>query len=205
MNEHRNKYAGQAETHRSVKPKDRFLCSETELTDFTRSVETFQSRKGMALNKAFSGFPERSNGTTRLLRSAKQTTVSEVNQMQRTITEQVAPTAGRSEPEFLQLIRRDPRIRSVVTVRIANPRKLKETHGLVKTSRIRLPTQNTDSFLVTDLLEDITYAVGQEGAFSKLVFALKHEQVMVAVQPGSDLTEIAHDFATHLATVTADN
>ncbi len=125
--------------------------------------------------------------------------------MQRTITEQVAPKAEQAEPEFLQRIRNDPRICSVVIVRAANPGKAMETHGLVKTSRIKLPTPNIDSFLVTDLLEDITYMVGQEGSLSKLVFTLKDEQVMVTVQPGSDLTEIAHDFAIHLATITAHN
>lgn len=126
--------------------------------------------------------------------------------MQRTITEQVtAPTKGHSETEVLQRIRTDPRIRSVVTVRDANLEKVSETRGLVKTSRIRLPTPNTDSFLVTDLLEDITYLVGQEGSLSRLVFTLKGEQVTVTVQPGSDLTEIAHDFAMHLATITAHN
>jgi len=126
--------------------------------------------------------------------------------MQRTITEQVtAPTAGQAELEVLQRIRTDPRICSVVIVRAANPGKVMETHGLVKTSRIKLPTPNTDSFLVTDLLEDIMYMIGQEGSLSKLVFTLKDEQVMVAVQPGSDLTEIAHDFAIDLATITAHN
>ncbi|MGA8856347.1 MAG: hypothetical protein WB643_04170 [Candidatus Bathyarchaeia archaeon] len=126
--------------------------------------------------------------------------------MQRTITEQVtAPTAGQAELEVLQRIRTDPRICSVVIVRAANSGKVMETHGLVKISRIKLPTPNTDSFLVTDLLEEITYVVGQEGLLSKLVFTLKDEQVIVAVQPGSDLTEIAHDFAIHLATITAHN
>lgn len=129
-----------------------------------------------------------------------------MNQMQRTITEQVtALTEGHSETEVLQQIRNDPRICSVVTVRDANSGEATKTHGLVKTSRIRLPTPNTDSFLVTDLLEDITYMVGQEASLSKLVFTLKEEQVIVAVQPGSDLTEIAHDIAVHLATITAHN
>jgi hypothetical protein len=76
---------------------------------------------------------------------------------------------------------------------------------LVKTSRTKLPTPNADSFLVTDLLDNITYMVGQEEALSKIVFTLKDEQVMVTVQQGSDLIEIAHDFAIHLATITAHN
>jgi hypothetical protein len=56
-----------------------------------------------------------------------------------------------------------------------------------------------------DLLEDITYLVGQAGSLSQLVFTLKDEQVMVGVQPGSDLTEIAHNFAKHLLTIRANN
>jgi hypothetical protein len=168
-------------------------------------METFQSRAGMDFDEALSGVPERSNGPTNLLRNASQTPVSEVNQMQRTITEQVAPIARHSEPEFLRLIRNDPRICSVVTVRATSRGKVMEPHGLIKTGRIKLATPNPDSFLVTDLLDDITYMVGQEGAFSKIVFTLKDEQVMVTIQSGSDLTEIAHDFATHLTTITAHN
>jgi len=125
--------------------------------------------------------------------------------MQRTITEQVAPKAGQAEPEFLRLIRTDPKIRSVVIMRAANPSKVMETLGLVKTSHIKLPTPNIDEFRVTDLIEDITYMVGREGSLSKLVFTLKDEQVVVAVQSGSDLTDIAHDFAVNLATITAHN
>lgn len=125
--------------------------------------------------------------------------------MQRTITEQVAAKTGQAELEVVQRIRTDPRIRSVVIVRAANPSNVMESHGLVKTSRIKLPTPNTDSFLVTDLLDDITYMVAQEGSLSKLVFTLKDEQVMVTVQAGSDLTEIAHNFAIHLAIITAYN
>jgi len=68
-----------------------------------------------------------------------------------------------------------------------------------------LPIPNADSFLVTDLLEDIMYMVGREGVLPKIVFTLKDEQVTVTAQPGSDLTEIAHDFAIHLATITAHN
>jgi hypothetical protein len=79
------------------------------------------------------------------------------------------------------------------------------THGLVKTSRITFQTPNTGSFLVTDLLEDITYMVMQEGSLCKLVFTLNDEEVVVTVQPGSDLTEIAHDFAIHLVTIVAHN
>jgi hypothetical protein len=126
--------------------------------------------------------------------------------MQQTITEQItSPTVGQAEPEVLHRIRTDPRIRSVVTVRATNSENVVEPHGLVTTSRIKLPTADTDSFLVTDLLEDITYMVGLEGSLSKLVFTLKDEQVMVLVQSGSDLTEIAHDFAIHLAAITAHN
>jgi len=125
--------------------------------------------------------------------------------MQRAITEQVAAKAGQAEPEVLQRIRTDPRICSLVIVRALNPSQVISSHGLVKTSRITLPAPNTDSFLVTDLLEDITYMVGHEAAFSKIVFTLKNEQVIVAVQPGSDLIEIAHGIAIHLATITAHN
>jgi hypothetical protein len=124
--------------------------------------------------------------------------------MQRTITEQVAPKAGQTEPEVLQRIRTDPRICSVVIVRTPNPSTVIGTHGPVKTNRITFQTPNTDSFLVTDLLEDITYMVGQERSLCKLVFTL-NDEVVVTVQPGSDLTEIAHDFALHLATIAAHN
>ena len=78
-------------------------------------------------------------------------------------------------------------------------------YGLVETGRIKLHMPNADSFLVTDLLEDIMYMVGREGVLPKIVFTLKDEQVTVTAQPGSDLTEIAHDFAIHLATITAHN
>ncbi|MGA2791760.1 MAG: hypothetical protein ABSF00_13465 [Candidatus Bathyarchaeia archaeon] len=125
--------------------------------------------------------------------------------MQRTITEQAAPKAGQAEPEVLQRMRTDPRICSIVIVRAPNPSNVIGTHVLVKTSRITFPTPDTSSFLVTDLLEDISYMVGQEGSFCKLVFTLNDEQVVVIVQPGSDLTEIAHDFVIHLATIAAHN
>jgi hypothetical protein len=126
--------------------------------------------------------------------------------MRQTLVEQLAsPTVGQAEPEVLQRIRTDPRIRSVVIVRAANSENVAEAHDLVKTSRIKLPTLDTDSFLVTELLEDITYMVEREGSLSKLVFTLKDEQVIVMVQSGSDLTEIAHDFAVHLADITAHN
>ena len=125
--------------------------------------------------------------------------------MQRTITEQVALTAGQAEPEFLQRIRSDPRICSVVIVRVGSPGNVTRPYGLVETGRIKLPMPNPDSFLVTDLLEDIMYIVGREGVLPKIVFTLKDEQVTVTAQPGSDLTEIAHDFAIHLATITAHN
>jgi len=123
--------------------------------------------------------------------------------MQRTITELVASKVGQTEPEVLQRMRTDPRICSVVIVR--SPSKVMGTHGLVKTSRITFQTPNTGSFLVTDLLEDITYMVMQEGSLCKLVFTLNDEEVVVTVQPGSDLTEIAHDFAIHLVTIVAHN
>jgi len=125
--------------------------------------------------------------------------------MQRTITEQVAPKAEQAEPEFLRRIRTDPRICSVVTVRSGGPGKVTEPHGLAHTGRSKLLTSNADSFFVTDLLEDIMYMVGQDGALSKIVFTLKNEQVIVTVQPGSDLIEIAHDFAIRMATITAHN
>lgn len=125
--------------------------------------------------------------------------------MQRTITEQTATPTVRSEPEVLRLIRADPRIRSVAIIRPAKPARIGETQHPVTTDHVNLPPRNTGSFLVTDLIDDITYLVGQEGGLSKLVFAMKGEQVIVAVQSGSDLTEIAHDFAVHLDTIMAHN
>ncbi len=121
--------------------------------------------------------------------------------MQQTITEQAI------EPEVLRSIRADARIRSVVIFRTAKPAGVKRLDDLVKDSEVDFARPNmavADSFLVTDLLDDITYLVGQAGSLSQLVFTLKNEQVMVAVQPGSDLTEIAHDFARNLEAIRAN-
>lgn len=125
--------------------------------------------------------------------------------MQRTITEQTAPTTEQAEPEILRLVRADSRIRSVAIITPAKSGSLRETHEPVKTNSVESPTLATGSFLVTDLLEDITYLVGQHGSLSKLVITMKDEQVTVLVQPGSDLIEIAHDFVIHLATIMAHN
>jgi hypothetical protein len=129
--------------------------------------------------------------------------------MQRTITKQlVSPTVEEAEPEILRSIRVDSRIRSVAIIRSAGPVGIEQPDNLVKTGDVGFTirdTAPTDSFLVTDLLEDITYMVRQEGSLSQIVFMLNDEQVMVAVQPGSDLTEIAHNLAKHLATIRAHN
>jgi hypothetical protein len=113
-----------------------------------------------------------------------------------------------AEPEILRSIRADSRIHSVAIVRTAKPARTEQTNDLVKTRDVEPAVRDialTDSYLVTDLFDDITYLVGQAGSLSQLVFTLKDEQVMVAVQPGSDLTEIAHNFAKHLLTIRANN
>lgn len=126
--------------------------------------------------------------------------------MQRTIAKQSAsPSVEEAEPEILRSIRADSRIRSVAIVRFAKPAGIKQPDNLVKIGDVEFAVRDkalTDS-LVTDLLEDITCIVRQEGLLSQLAFMLNDEQVMVAVQPGSDLTEIAHDFTRHMATIRA--
>jgi hypothetical protein len=121
--------------------------------------------------------------------------------MQRTIMEEEAAVGRiRNEPEILQSIRTDARIRSIVILRNAKL-SAKHPHDLGKETSVELAGPNkhvADSFRVTDLLEDVTYLVGQSGPLSLIVFTLKDERIMVGVRTGSDLTEIALDFARHL-------
>lgn len=121
--------------------------------------------------------------------------------MQQTITESIEARFDRSEPKFLSLIRNDARIRSVTVTRTAAPTRMKQ-HNNLRAIEFGLPSNaEQNSFLVTDLLEDITYLVCQAGSLSLLVFRLNNEQVEVAVQPGSDLVEIAYDFTKHLEAI----
>ncbi len=61
------------------------------------------------------------------------------------------------------------------------------------------------TFLVSDLLRDVSYSVTQRESFYELVFPGRHEQVLVAVELGSDLTEIANCITNHLAVITRSN
>jgi hypothetical protein len=209
VDEYRNKHVGQTGNHWSHRSEGHFLCSETAPAVFANPVEEFSSRPGMAVDWALRRVPERSDSPKGLQRSARPITLSEVKQMQRTITEQaVAPRSGEAEPEVVQLIRADPRIRSVVTTRKAKQERASQSFDVAKASDMDstpLGKAISESFFITDLLEDITYMVARGGSLSYLVFNLKDERVTVAVQPGSDLTEIAYNFAKHLAVISASN
>ena len=171
-------------------------------------MEEFPSETRLAFDCELRRIPERNDGPKGLQRNTRPAVLSEVKTMQQTITEQaIEPGFEWAEPEVLRSIRADARIRSVVIFRTAKPAGVKQLDDLVKASEVDFARPNkavADSFLVTDLLEDITYLVGQAGSLSQLVFTLKNEQVMVAVQPGSDLTEIAHDFARNLEAIRAN-
>lgn len=122
--------------------------------------------------------------------------------MQRTVTEQAMELGlERPEPQILQLIRADARIRSVVIIRTATAIGAKLPANDCNIKFKRPSNADEETFEVTDMLEDITYLVSRAGPLSLLVFKLENQQIEVGVQPGSDLIEIAHDFATHLETI----
>jgi hypothetical protein len=125
-------------------------------------------------------------------------------QMQRTITEQIHAPAVQAEPDVIRWLRANPEIRSVVIIRQPKTASVEKNRDLAELGHFGTPAEEKP-FLVTDLLENITYKVGLEGSLSELVFTVRDEQVIVTVNSGSDFTEIAHDFATHLAAIIANN
>jgi len=204
VDEYRNERDGQIEDHWRDKPEGHFICSETDAPVFAHRAEESPTRARMAFGYALPGVPERSNGQKGGQRNARPIASSEVKQMQRTILEELTPRTKQDEPEFLRLIRADARIRSLAIRRSVKLAVVKQPDDPVKDTVAEfagLSKGLTDAFRVTDLLEDITYLVGQSGSLSLIVFSLKNELVMVGVQPGSDLTEIAHDFVKHLEVI----
>ena len=61
------------------------------------------------------------------------------------------------------------------------------------------------TFLVSDLLGDVTYSVTERESFYEIVFPGRHEQVLVAVERGADIAEIANSVADHLEAITKSN
>ena len=126
--------------------------------------------------------------------------------MQRTITEQATVLALPQEPETLRSIRADSRIRSIVVVRYSKlpgasePYNPANCNGLVVSQ-----TKMNEVVLVSDLLEGISYVVIPRMSFYELVFTLKDEQVMIIIEPGSDLTEIAHNITKQLEVIRNSN
>ncbi len=127
--------------------------------------------------------------------------------MQTTILEQVDSSA-QQEPTFINSLRTDPRIRSVTVIR--NGKHVSHFNSLVDISQdgaknFEEHMADVLTFLVSDLLRNGSYSVTQREAFYELVFSGKHEQVVVAADLGSDITEIANSITNHLAVITRSN
>ncbi len=127
--------------------------------------------------------------------------------MQTTILERVDGTVPK-EPAVMSSIREDPRIRSIVVIRNGNPAR--NLNQLVDASQREAKTfeehmADVLTFLVSDLLSDTSYSVTQRESFYELVFPGRQEQIHVAVELGSDLTEIANSITNHLADIIRSN
>ncbi len=127
--------------------------------------------------------------------------------MQAAILEQVDSSLPQ-EPMVLSSFRADPQIRSIIVIRNGNPTK----HFNQLVDSIQEETKTFEehmadvlTFLVSDLLRDVSYSVTQRESFYELVFPRRHEQVIVGVELGSDLIEIANSITNHLAVITRSN
>ncbi len=127
--------------------------------------------------------------------------------MQAAILEQVDSSLPQ-EPMVLSSFRADSRIRSIIVIRNGKPGR--HFNQLVESNQEETKTfeehmADVLTFLVSDLLRDISYSVTQRESFYELVFPGRHEQVIVAVELGSDLIEIANSITNHLAVITRSN
>ena len=127
--------------------------------------------------------------------------------MQATILDQVDDVLPK-EPMVISSIRADPRIRSIIVIRSQKP--IRHFSNLVDANHDQgrnLEEQMADvlTFLVSDLLGDVTYSVTERESFYEIVFPGRHEQVLVAVERGADIAEIANSVADHLEAITKSN
>ncbi len=128
--------------------------------------------------------------------------------MQTTISEQVEDNTVPREPIAISLLRSDARIRSIVVIRKEKPagrfnHLIDTEQGGAKNFEENLADVLT--FRVSDLLGAVSYSVTQKESFYELVFPRRHEQVLVAVEPGSDFNEIANTITNHLAVIARSN
>lgn len=101
------------------------------------------------------------------------------------------------EAKALRLIQADSRILSVTVV--AGGR-------LARVKRSAKPEAETqEAVLINDVLQGISCAITPGSSLCQVVFALKDEEFIAEVEPGSDLIEIGHNIAEQLATVTTNN
>ncbi len=152
-------------------------------------------------------FPSRRARTKDLQRTPSQTASSEVKETQATILDQEDSIAPQ-EPIAISSIRADPRIRSIIVIR--DPKPAKHFNHLVDTNyevvkNFEEHMADVLTFLVSDLLGDVAYSVTEREAFYEIVFPGRHEQVVVAVERGSDIAEIANSITNHLAAITSSN
>lgn len=112
-------------------------------------------------------------------------------------------TADEGEPDILGLVHVDPRIRSVTVVHDGRLARVNQNAKAGSGARVGAAIPDAEipeTFLVNDLLEEIQYLVVPGRSIYQLVFALKARQVIVATQPGADLTEVAYNVVKQLAT-----
>lgn len=123
--------------------------------------------------------------------------------MQTTILEQVENTVP-EEPIIIRSLRSDSRIRSIVVMRNGKP----NGHSNHVIDAEQDAAKNFEeimadvlTFLVSDLPGDTSYSVTPKDSFYELVFPARHEQVLVAVELGSDINEISNNITNHLAVI----
>ncbi len=102
----------------------------------------------------------------------------------------IASLAVLGEPDELQLVNLHPSIRSITVLQECQPAWLGDQ--VKDYAKQMLPSDIEDTFVVTDLLEDISYLVAETKSSYKLTFALKEGQMIVAGDPAADITEVAH-------------
>jgi len=115
-------------------------------------------------------------------------------------------TPNVDDPDILRLMQVDRRIRSVTVVREGQLTRIKQSQKQENGEQVEsaiLDSETPETLLVSDLFEEIQYLVAPSRSLYQLVFTLKDRQVIVATQPGADLTEIAHGIVKQLASSAA--
>jgi hypothetical protein len=127
--------------------------------------------------------------------------------MQATILDQVDDVVPK-EPMVISSMRADPRIRSIVVIRSQKPTGhfsnfIDANHDEGRSFEQQMA--DVLRFLVSDLLGDVRYSVTERASFCEIAFPGKQEDVLVAVDRGADIVEIADSIADHLAAITTSN